>query len=306
MFCCSVCSVMFNGVYPESVLTTLCGHLFHSECILQCLKKSHKCPFCTLHVEESQLIKLNFQIDTNWKDTAAALKTKANTSVINLDESLNETIKDLTLFGNISLIEIDEDESISGREFFAVNNQIENALQNTKTLLTTSLSSVKLSVTAHDLLLIFNDIIPNSIILKRELISELKIVKTAMDQGFTNLLIINTQSGNPVGLTFFDLLIHRKTFVALSSFECFKYSNTVGKIEVPQLVINYDRNLNESQEFVLTFFSTILPKQCDHKTYDSNTININYCNDCESMKFEFNFIGLKFCMVPQTNFNILR
>jgi rRNA maturation protein Rpf1 len=223
-----------------------------------------------------------------------------------LDESLNETIKDLTLFGNISLIEIDEDESISGREFFAVNNQIENALQNTKTLLTTSLSSVKLSVTAHDLLLIFNDIIPNSIILKRELISELKIVKTAMDQGFTNLLIINTQSGNPVGLTFFDLLIHRKTFVALSSFECFKYSNTVGKIEVPQLVINYDRNLNESQEFVLTFFSTILPKQCDHKTYDSNTININYCNDCESMKFEFNFIGLKFCMVPQTNFNILR
>lgn len=38
--------------------------------------RSPKCPFCTLHVEKKKLIKINFQIDANWKDTAAALKTK--------------------------------------------------------------------------------------------------------------------------------------------------------------------------------------------------------------------------------------
>lgn len=220
---------------------------------------------------------------------------------------MNETIKDLTLFGNLSLIEIDNDESISeiGSTSYAVNNQIENAVQKSKTLLTTSLTSLKLSKTAHDLISIFNDIIPNSTILKREFVSELTIVKTAMDQGYSNLLIINTKFGDPVGLTFFDLLIPFKTYVALSSLECYKYSNVMGKIEVPQLVINYNKYLNESQEFVLKFFSTIFPKQCDFKN-DANTINITYCDDCQLMKFEFNFVGLQFCISPPTNFNILR
>ncbi|XP_022176178.1 uncharacterized protein LOC111037745 [Myzus persicae] len=101
MFCCGVCKAAFTGIYQESVFTTPCGHLFHAECLRMCFNKQFlnqddelNCPFCTIRVDTTKMIKLHFQIDANWKDTAAALKKQANTSIINLDESfINNSIK---------------------------------------------------------------------------------------------------------------------------------------------------------------------------------------------------------------------
>lgn len=215
---------------------------------------------------------------------------------------MNETIRDLTL-GSISIIEIDADQSTTGIDHdlpaLCVNNQIENSVYCAKTLLTTGLSGIDVSKTVKDLLLIFNDIIPNSTILRRELVSEQSLVSSAMNHGYTNIIIINMQFGKPVGLTFFDLLAPFKTFATLTSFGCFKYENIVSKIEKPQLVMNYNKNLMKgSHELILQFFSTILPKKSGCEFNDAKTINITYCNDCQSAKFEFNSAGLHFCMVP--------
>lgn len=231
---------------------------------------------------------------------------QANTSIISLDASMNESIRDLTL-NNKSVIKIDSNQSISeiGHELPAlrVNNQVENSVYSSKTLLTTGLSSTVLSKTVKYLLSIFNDNIPNSTIIKRELVSELTIVKTALVQGYTNIIIIvSLIPGDPVGLTFIDLVAPFKTSVALSSFECLKYISIKDKIELPHLVIDYKHNyFNESDGNIIQFFSKIFPKRYGYNHDYSKTINISYCYNCPALKFEFNSAGLNFCITPPSN-----
>jgi E3 ubiquitin-protein ligase RNF115/126 len=41
---CIICTIIFNNNY----VTLPCGHIFHSECILQWISKKQTCPVCRM------------------------------------------------------------------------------------------------------------------------------------------------------------------------------------------------------------------------------------------------------------------
>ncbi|XP_050429327.1 uncharacterized protein LOC126838718 [Adelges cooleyi] len=201
MFCCGICYTMFTGIYPESVHATPCGHLFHTKCILLCLRRSPKCPYCAVMVCETQLIKLQVQIDPDWKDTVKSIK--ANDSIINLDESLN--------IGNdskcdASLMIIDPDESnMSLTDLFKTS---------ATTKITTSVSAPSLSESTQSLLSVLCEIIPNSAVHYCFFVNEHNLIQS-FQEGYSHVLIVNLHMGNPTGLVLFDLIHCLKINVTL-------------------------------------------------------------------------------------------
>ncbi|VVC39408.1 Zinc finger, RING-type,Zinc finger, RING/FYVE/PHD-type,Anticodon-binding [Cinara cedri] len=322
---------MFTGHFPESVLTTQCGHLFHSECILLCLNSSSKCPFCSLHVKKNQLVKLHFVIDSNWKNIAASLKNKTDASIINLDEtmnislnneqyteSLNKSIDELQTGNlkdfdklnennenNLSLIEVDfglTSEAHGFNKNVGINKQIvhNSHNSNTKVLLTTSVFGLTLSKIINNFILILNAIIPNSKIQKRLFISESNLIEAAMNESFTHICIIIMHQGFPTDLCFLNLLENKKHIVSLSSFKCVCNEYIFDKIKTPQLLITKYDKLSKPQEFILDYISAIFQKQFE--TPKVNDISITFCDDGKQIKFKYSPGGLSFNMCPMTFF----
>ncbi|CAI6343092.1 unnamed protein product [Macrosiphum euphorbiae] len=276
MFCCGVCNAVFTGIYPETVLTTPCGHLFHAECLSMCFNKGSspgdKCPFCSLCINPSKVIKIHLQIGTNWKDTAAALKKQANTSIINLDESLkNNSVmpKNCTDLNNSSFDEthdnsvldltpklpvFDANTSIINLDGSLMNNSAMMDLKShRKTMLTTSLSVILAEVTKN-ILSILNHVIENSIVVGRSLMSEKKLIDTARETGYSDIIIILMNLGHPVGISFIDLIHNLKLNVTITSFKCFNNINAINSNNT-YLSTKNEQKLNELQQFIFNFFS---------------------------------------------------
>ncbi|XP_022174413.1 uncharacterized protein LOC111036626 [Myzus persicae] len=302
MFCCGVCNAVFTGIYPETVLATPCGHLFHSECLSMCFNKmnlevENRCPFCSSSMKTSRIIKLHLQVCANWKDTAAALKKQANTSIINLDESLMnspvmmETCKDLN---NSSFDEIQDNSVLGLMPKLPVNTSIINldeSLMNSsemmescldlkscrKTMLTTSLSGIILTEVMENFLSILNHVIQNSIIQERSLMSEKKLIDSARETGYSNIIIITMSLGYPVGICFIDLKQNLKLSTSVTSYKCFSDTKSISKNTC--LTKKNKQKLNVVQEFIYSFF-----------TQPGNLCNVNTilfpCHDnCTDMKF---------------------
>ncbi|XP_016657842.1 uncharacterized protein LOC100573532 isoform X2 [Acyrthosiphon pisum] len=256
MFCCGVCNAVFTGMYPETVLTTPCGHLFHAECLSMCFNKvsnlEARCPFCTLCINPSKTIKIHLQIGTNWKDTAAALKKQANTSIVNLDESL-------------------------------MNNSVMLDLKShRKTMLTTSLSGVIVAEVTENILSILNRVIENSIIIGRSLMSEKKLIDTARETGYSNIIIILMNLGYPVGISFIDLMHNLKLNVTVTLYKCFNNKNAINSKNT-----SYLNTKNEHQQFILNFFSK--PGNLNDNV---NRILFPCPDNCNDMKFTHNLGNL--------------
>ncbi|XP_060870548.1 uncharacterized protein LOC132944986 [Metopolophium dirhodum] len=313
MFCCGICNAVFTGMYPETVLATPCGHLFHAECLGMCFNKlsnlEAKCPFCSLCINPSKMIKIHLQIGTNWKDTAAALKKQANTSIINLDESLmnnsscrsvmpencidlnnssfDETLDNSVLdlmpklpvfYANTSIVNLDES---------LMNNSVMMDLKShRKTMLTTSLSGVILAEVTENILSILNHVIENSIIVGRSLMSEKKLIDTARETGYSGIIIILTNLGYPVGISFIDLIHNLKLNVTVTSYKCFNNKNAINNKDT-YLTTKNEQKLNELQQFIFNFFS----KPGDLKDC-VNRILFPCPDNCYDMKFTHNLGNL--------------
>lgn len=314
MFCCGVCNAVFTGIYPESVFTTPCGHLFHAECLKMCFNKvlnrdvEPRCPFCSLSVDRTKMIKLYLQIDANWKDTAVALKKQANTSIVNLDESINNSamMENCIDLNNSSLDEINSDYSIANTSIIHLD---ESLMKNSelkvncidlksyrKTMLTTSLSGVKLTSVTKNLLTIINDMIENSKIQDRSLMSENKLISTARDIGYTNILIIVMNFGYPIGISFIDLQQNLKLHVKVTSYKHFNNENAANINKNSCLTPKNEQKLNELHEFIFSFFSK------------SEELNVNKIlfpchNNCNDMEFIHTSVGLSFTMILPRHFN---
>lgn len=219
-----------------------------------------------------------------------------------MDETLNETLKveDPSSSNSIHFVESNLNDSFVEVSDILSSGEMcfQKPSYNSKTLLTTSLSGVVLVPKIKNLLSIFNDMIPNSEVKMRFLISENKLMQLAAVEGFTNMVIINMQLGNPIGLYFIDIIKHIKMYVVLKSYECHDYEKLPFKIKAPLLVIKSIGKLNEFQEYVIHFFSEI----CKTHTKEINAEKMNFeCNDSQ-IKFTYNLAGLHFCMItPSSN-----
>lgn len=226
---------------------------------------------------------------------------QANLSVINLDETLNETLK--IEDDNLSPIKNNPDDSVievpillSGGDMHFHRPFITTKTR--KTLLTTSLSGVKLAPRVNDLVSIFSDIIPNSAVKTRLLISENKLCQLAVEEGFTNIIIINMLLANPIGLYLIDFLKNIKIKVGFSSYKCLDYEKLVFKAKTPPIVVKSFGKLNEFQESTVQFFSEICETNC--KQINAEKINFE-CYDSH-IEFTYNLAGLHFSLMS-SNYN---
>lgn len=69
MFTCSICDDTFVGVYQETTYTTHCGHVFHYQCLMTWLERSHTCPHCRSIISKDNIIRLFLQVDPNAQPT---------------------------------------------------------------------------------------------------------------------------------------------------------------------------------------------------------------------------------------------
>ncbi|XP_050435567.1 uncharacterized protein LOC126842571 isoform X2 [Adelges cooleyi] len=289
MFCCGICNTMLTGIYPESVHATPCGHLFHTKCILLCLRRSLKCPYCAVKVCETQLIKLQFQIDPGWKDTINSIK--ANNSIINLDESLN--------VGNdskcdASLIIIDPDESnMSLTDLFKTS---------ARTKITTSISSSSLSESTQSLLSVLCEIIPNSAVHCRFFVNEHSLIQSSTEEGYSHLLIVKLYMGNPTGLVLIDMIHSLKMNVTLLNFKdqddfllnAHKIKTDTNRTLITMKKENNDKDFQRFAHFVIDFFNDIFQQ----KLKNVPEISLISCNNCNSVTFEHSSKHLKLSMAP--------
>eukprot|EP00102_Acyrthosiphon_pisum_P020631 XP_016657841.1 PREDICTED: uncharacterized protein LOC100573532 isoform X2 [Acyrthosiphon pisum] len=260
-----------------------------------------RCPFCTLCINPSKTIKIHLQIGTNWKDTAAALKKQANTSIINLDESfmnnsvmpencidlknsrfdetLDNSVLDLVpklpvFNANTSIVNLDES---------LMNNSVMLDLKShRKTMLTTSLSGVIVAEVTENILSILNRVIENSIIIGRSLMSEKKLIDTARETGYSNIIIILMNLGYPVGISFIDLMHNLKLNVTVTLYKCFNNKNAINSKNT-----SYLNTKNEHQQFILNFFSK--PGNLNDNV---NRILFPCPDNCNDMKFTHNLGNL--------------
>jgi len=170
------------------------------------------------------------------------------------------------------------------------NDKQPRSHNNPMTLLTTSLSGVQLSDETKYLIAYLNYIIPNSIIQTRLFISEANLIKIAVIEGYNNIIIVLMQSGNPVGLCFLDLIQQVKLNIKLSSYVFDKHCS---KVENPKLFIENYKKLNKSQECIIHFLLSNIPKSNDDP--DANTIILKCCNH-KVIKFKHHSAGFKFNM----------
>lgn len=214
---------------------------------------------------------------------------QANNKVVNLEKTLNQT---LVIGKNDNESQCNsKNDSLINPEF-----ELDNTIQhdyNSKTLLTTSLCS-SLIKEIEDILFIFNHIIPNSTIQKRMLSSENNLIQTALNIGYTNIIIIVVHLGHPVGITLIDLLQYVKIILTLTSVKYNEHGNIKDKIKTPFLVIDEHNESDKTQVFVQTFFKNILSNQSN--TWGEDIMNIIHCDNCHAMKFVYSSIGLSFCL----------
>lgn len=58
---CAICGDIFTGVNPEeSVYATVCGHLFHYNCLLEWFERSKTCPQCRHKTTEKNIVRVYF------------------------------------------------------------------------------------------------------------------------------------------------------------------------------------------------------------------------------------------------------
>jgi len=120
-----------------------------------------------------------------------------------------------------------------------------------KTMLTTSMSGVILGEATKNILSILNRVIENSIIVGRSLMSENKLIDTARETGYSNIIIILMNLGYPVGISFIDLIHNLKLNVTVTSYECFNNKNA----KDTYLTTKSKQKLNKHQQFIFNFFS---------------------------------------------------
>jgi len=155
-----------------------------------------------------------------------------------------------------------------------------------KTMLTTSLSGVILAVVTENILSILNHVIENSIIVGRSLMSEKKLIDTARETGYSDIIIILTNFGYPVGISFIDLIHNLKLNVAVTSYKCFNNKNAIN-CRNTYLTTKNEQKLNELQQFIFNFFS----KPGDLKDF-MNRILFPCPDNCNDMKFTHNLGNL--------------
>ena len=57
------CPICLNELTSD-LMTTVCGHVFHSQCILKCFETNSVCPNCRKRQNLGSLVNLNFHITT--------------------------------------------------------------------------------------------------------------------------------------------------------------------------------------------------------------------------------------------------
>jgi len=124
-----------------------------------------------------------------------------------------------------------------------------------KTLLTTSLSGVILTDVMEDLLFILNHVIQNSMVKKRLLMSEKKLIESARETEYSNIIIITMSLGYPVGICFIDLTQNLKLNVPIISYESINDKIAIINNNSYLATKNANQKLNELQEFIFNFFS---------------------------------------------------
>ncbi|XP_050435565.1 uncharacterized protein LOC126842570 isoform X2 [Adelges cooleyi] len=243
---------------------------------------------------ETQLIKLQFQIDPGWKDTINSIK--ANNSIINLDESLN--------VGNdskcdASLMIIDPDESnMSLTDLFKTS---------ARTKITTSISSSSLSESTQSLLSVLCEIIPNSAVHCRFFVNEHSLIQSSTEEGYSHLLIVKLYMCHPIGLVLIDLIHSLKMYVTLLNFkdqDDFLLNAHKIKTDTNRTLItmkreaknnnNNNKDFQKLSQFVIDFFNDIFHLKLNNVP----EISLISCNNCNSVTFEHGSKHFKLSMVP--------
>jgi len=178
-----------------------------------------------------------------------------------------------------------------------MNNSLRTDLKSHgKTMLTTSLSCGILTVGTENFLSILNHVIENSTIEGRLLMSEKKLIDTARETGYSDIIIILMNLGYPVGISFIDLVNNLKLNVSITSYKCINNKNAINSKNNTYLT-----KKNELQQFVFSFFSK-----------PGNLIDVNRilfpCHDnCNDMQFTHNLGDLSISFIiklPPYNSNL--
>lgn len=216
-----------------------------------------------------------------------------------MDETLNETLKideDMNPVKNNSNDSVIEVPNLLSRKDMHFHRSF---ITTSKTLITTSLSGIQLAPRVNDLISIFSDIIPNSTVKTRLLVSENKLCQLAVEEGFTNMIIINMLLANPIGFYLVNFLKNIKIKVVFASYECLDYEKLAPKVKAPPLVVRSTGTLNEFQENTIKFFSEICETQCK----PTSTEKIYFeCFDSQ-IEFTYDLAGLNFCMMSSSSYN---
>lgn len=134
------------------------------------------------------------------------------------------------------------------------NSEMMDLKSHRKTILTTSLSGVSLTAITENFLSILKHVIVNSIIEGRSFMSEKKLIDTARENRYTNIIIIHMNLGYPDGLSFIDLIQNLKLNVTVTSYKCVKNTNAINSKNT-YLTTKNDQKLNALQQFIFNFFS---------------------------------------------------
>lgn len=217
---------------------------------------------------------------------------------MSLDETLVERYPESIPRMNSSLSIID----ISSRNIPVLpifNEDMHSGIQ-PRTLLTTSLSSGLLNHKMEYFLSILNNIIPNSTVKERLLVSEMNLKRTALNDGYTHILIVALCLGYPAGLSCIDLINNFKIYADISSFACTKDVNISQFKEYPKLVIRCEQILNKFQDVLFYFFDSIFFKKSGE---NGNEVHLISCENCQVIKFIYDAAGLSFCLMMPSSSN---
>lgn len=209
-----------------------------------------------------------------------------------MDDTLVDRNQEVMPYTDSSLVTVDE-LSINLPALPIFNEEMSLG-RKPRTLLTTSLSSGLLNQKMDFFLSVLNSIIPNSTIKTRLLVSEMSLINTAQNDGYTHIIIIVMSLGYPSGLNCIDILNNLKMYAELTSFTCKNDADIFCCMEYPKLVINCEKKLNTFQDFIFYFFSSILLKKLEKNRKEIHLIN---CENCQVIKFIYDAADLSFCLV---------